>query len=262
VKDAEEISTPTMLARGRIDIDHVGRDGSFLGSWRVIEANSVGEIVSMTASRDGSLYYADVRNTCLRLMKLTPDGQISQVAGGNCTNLVASGDGGAAINATFKAVSGAVDLATGPDGAVYVANQSECRVRRIDPDGTINTVAGTICPAAEGHIGDGGPANAAKINPTSIAVRHLHALVRGCAHERRLGVCSRWQGPVRSTIQAPSPTLFFSAPSRARAPSDGFGRVRRQSSKVPSDGVRDFGPIRASYNARAATELGLAIHAL
>ena len=33
-----------------------------------------------------------------------------------------------------------------------------------------------------------------------------------------LGACSRWQGPVRSIIQAPSAAIFSCAPSRAHAP--------------------------------------------
>jgi hypothetical protein len=61
-------------------------------------------------------------------------------------------------------------------------------------------------------------ARSAAICASVTAFRALHALARGCAHERRLGVCSRWQGPVRSTNSAPSPTLFSSAPSRERAP--------------------------------------------
>ena len=36
---------------------------------------------------------ATKRGTCLRVMKLAADGRTSQVAGGDCTNLVASGDG-------------------------------------------------------------------------------------------------------------------------------------------------------------------------
>ena len=107
---------------------------------------------------------------CLRVWRLTKDGQRSIVAGGSCTNQ-AGGDGGPAASATFKAaVNGHVDLATGPDGSLYIANRSECRVRRIGLDGIITTVAGTTCPSPGQHSGDGGAATAAKLIPASMTV--------------------------------------------------------------------------------------------
>ena len=51
-------------------------------------------------------------------------------------------------------------------------------------------------------------ARSAAVCATVTASWALHALARGCAHERRLGVCSRWQGPVRSTLQAPSASIL------------------------------------------------------
>ena len=51
-------------------------------------------------------------------------------------------------------------------GAVYFSDVSD-RVRRIGPDGTITTVAGTGDP---GFAGDGGPATAAQLNgPSGLA---------------------------------------------------------------------------------------------
>ncbi len=150
-------------------IDHVSRTGSFLESWKVVDESGSGNVLSIAVGPDGTVYYL-VGGGCFSLMKLSASGQISRVAGGNCSSSNASGDGGMAANAIFKTVNGAVDLAVGPDGSLYIANQSECRVRRIGTDGIIDTVAGTICPATGDHSGDGGPATAAKINPTSIMV--------------------------------------------------------------------------------------------
>jgi RHS repeat-associated protein len=182
-------------------IDHVGPTGTFIESWKVIDVSGSGNVQAIAISKDGTVYYADVRadNFCVRLWRLTRDGQKSQVAGGNCANLVASGDGGAAINATFKAAVDnigwltAVDLAIGPDGSIYIANQTECRVRRIGLDGIISTVAGTTCPSAGQHTGDGGPATAAKINPTSLVV--------GPGNELYIGDSDYWEidCPVRQT---------------------------------------------------------------
>ncbi|MCK9929381.1 protein kinase [Frankia sp. Mgl5] len=76
-----------------------------------------------------------------------------------------SGDGGPAAQATLNHPYGpAVDAA----GAIYVPDFDNHRVRRIGPDGTITTVAGT---GQAGFSGDGGPATAAMLNsPAAVAV--------------------------------------------------------------------------------------------
>jgi sugar lactone lactonase YvrE len=84
---------------------------------------------------------------------------IVSVAGGN------PGDGGPALAASFVWPQVPV---RGPDGALYVADAFNNRVRRIDPvTGTITTVAGNGLGA---FAGDGGPATAASLNqPYGIA---------------------------------------------------------------------------------------------
>ena len=69
-----------------------------------------------------------------------------------------SGDGGAAVQAQLNDPTG---IARGPDGALYVCDTANHRVRKVSPDGTITTVAGTGEP---GWSGDGGPATAAKLH--------------------------------------------------------------------------------------------------
>ena len=68
-------------------------------------------------------------------------------------------------------------------------------------------------------------ARSAAVRASVTASWSLHALARGCAHARRLGVCLRWQVPVRSVIQAPSAMLFSLAPSRVRAPCRAHART-------------------------------------
>jgi len=66
------------------------------------------------------------------------------------------GDGGPAAQAQFN---GMHNLAVGADGAVYVADTWNNRIRKIDPkSGTISAFAGT---GKKGYGGDGGPALAA-----------------------------------------------------------------------------------------------------
>lgn len=69
-----------------------------------------------------------------------------------------SGDGGPAAKAQLNNPFG---LVRGPDGALYLCDTDNHRIRKIAPDGTISTVAGT---GERGWSGDGGPALSAKLN--------------------------------------------------------------------------------------------------
>jgi len=52
-------------------------------------------------------------------------------------------------------------LARGPDGALYICDMENHRIRKVSRDGNINTVAGT---GQRGYSGDGGPALQAELN--------------------------------------------------------------------------------------------------
>ncbi len=69
-----------------------------------------------------------------------------------------SGDGGPATSATIDNPFGVV---RGPDGAIWFCEYTGQRIRRVAPDGTISTVAGT---GQKGYSGDGGPASEATFN--------------------------------------------------------------------------------------------------
>src|SRR5262249_30210799 len=74
------------------------------------------------------------------------------------------GDGGKAVQATLNAPIG---VAVGRDGSLYIVDGTR-RVRKVTPDGTILTVAGT---GGQGHSGDGGPATQATFQaPFAVAV--------------------------------------------------------------------------------------------
>ena len=72
------------------------------------------------------------------------------------------GDGGPAKDALLGRPAG---LAVGLDGSVYVADSDLHRVRRIDPSGTIVTIAGdgSACAVNKPDCGNGGPATRAKL---------------------------------------------------------------------------------------------------
>lgn len=115
----------------------------------------------------GNVFIADSGNSVVR--KIAIDGGISTVAGaGGYGN---AGDGGPATAAQFfDPVSVAVDS----DGTVYIADDVDNKVRKVTPDGTITTVAGT---GVGGSSGDGGPATSAQLNiPVSVALDAAHNL--------------------------------------------------------------------------------------
>lgn len=79
---------------------------------------------------------------------------ITTVAGGGTNN---PGDGGQAIDCELNSPTGvAVDAA----GNFYICERDAHRVRKVTPDGTITTIAGT---GVAGYSGDGGMATAAKV---------------------------------------------------------------------------------------------------
>jgi DNA-binding beta-propeller fold protein YncE len=82
----------------------------------------------------GNVYIADSSNHRLRMV--TPDGKISTFAGTGVEG--SAGDGRDAKLAMFNLP---VAIATDNQGAVFVADFGNSRVRRIDAGGTITTVA-------------------------------------------------------------------------------------------------------------------------
>ncbi len=114
----------------------------------------------------GNLYVADAGNN--RIRKITAEGLMTTVAGSGATGRLQggfSGDGGPATEAELHGPSA---IAIGPAGALIVADALNNRVRRIEPNGTIITVAGN---GTEGFRGDGGSATDAELDsPSGLAV--------------------------------------------------------------------------------------------
>ena len=108
----------------------------------------------------GRSYVADTLNH--RVRKINAAGVITTLAGNGTQGF--SGDGGPAAGAALNS-SGCVTLDAA--GNAYVADTGNHRVRRVAPDGTITTLAGT---GVVGSSGDGGPASVATLNrPTGVA---------------------------------------------------------------------------------------------
>jgi len=105
----------------------------------------------------GNLYIADTYNCIVR--RVAPDGTISTVAGAHHRGF--SGDGSLATSAEIADPNG---IAVAADGTLYIGDRLNHRVRKVAPDGTISTIAGT---GVRGLAGDGGPALAAELGYVS-----------------------------------------------------------------------------------------------
>lgn len=102
----------------------------------------------------GNLYIADSANA--RVRKVTAStGVISTVAGNGLVGF--SGDGGLATQATFKLPFG---VAVDKDGALYICDTRENRIRRVGTNGLITTICGT---GMAGYNGDNRAALGAQI---------------------------------------------------------------------------------------------------
>src|SRR5262249_12183355 len=81
----------------------------------------------------------------------------------------------------------------GPDGSLYIADQVDQRIRKVTPDGIINTVVGSgPAPSyGNGFAGDGGAATEARLsNPHGITVGpdgSLYVVDASNARIRRVG---------------------------------------------------------------------------
>ena len=108
----------------------------------------------------GAIYIADTGDH--RVVKWA-NNKLTTIAGTGTNGF--SGDGGPATKATLQNPYGvAVDAA----GSVYIVDYTTSRVRKVTPDGTIVTIAGT---GALKYTGDGGPATSAAFNfPRGIAI--------------------------------------------------------------------------------------------
>jgi len=149
---------------------------------------------SAAVGPDGSVYVADSSNN--RIRRITRDGIINTVAGNgdNSVNFAnPRGDGGPAIAAPVDTPNW---IAVGPDGSIYLSDTAHRRVRRVDPDGIIDTVAGTgAACTAPSTCGDGGQATSATLSqPWGVAVAAdgtLFIADNGNQRVRRVGIDGR-----------------------------------------------------------------------
>jgi uncharacterized protein (TIGR03437 family) len=135
--------------------------GGFSGDNGLATSASIHAPYGLAVDSAGNLFIADSQNN--RIRRVGTDGKITTVAGAGGGGF--SGDGGPATSAQIGRPFGvAIDAA----GSILIADYGNSRIRRVTPDGIINTIAGS---AGIGYSGDSGAATSAKLNfPTGVTV--------------------------------------------------------------------------------------------
>jgi RHS repeat-associated protein len=131
---------------------------------RVASLIGVGAMRNMAIGPDGSVYVSNPQLCIVR--KISPTGAVTTIAGtgecGTSSNLFN-------LPATQTRLWIPSGLAVAPDGSVYVADKQNHVVRRINPNGSITTVAGNF--SQSGAVVDGAPATSSMLSlPTSLAL--------------------------------------------------------------------------------------------
>lgn len=154
---------------------HVAPDGT-------ITTRAALPTLSVDVLPGGDLVFADA--DAHQVKRLHADGTITAIAG-RAGQGGFSGDGGAATSATLNRPS---DVTVAADGSIYVADHQNNRIRRIDPNGTISTVAGS---GATGVDADGIPATQARLSaPQHVGVDadgNVYFAEAGSYRVRRVG---------------------------------------------------------------------------
>ena len=121
----------------------------------------LGQVACVALDAGGNYYIADNENS--RVLKVDASGTLTTAAGNGISGF--SGDNGPATSASISLVDG---LAADASGNLYIADTNNNRIRKVDTNGIIATVAGG---GGQGFGGDNGPAASATLFlPQGVAV--------------------------------------------------------------------------------------------
>jgi NHL repeat len=176
----------------------------------------------VAATGDGGFLITDGLND--RVRRVSSTGIISTVAGIGVE--ASGGDGGPA---TAAAIHYPRAVATTGDGG-FVVSDSNYRVRRVSPAGTISTIAGN---GVEGFAGDCGSATSARITtPYGIAVAGDGAVLIADRNNQRVRRVGAW-GPCGAGGRQPAPQPAPPPPPRSGAKVILFGGVLSRTRFAP-----------------------------
>ncbi len=124
----------------------------------------------------GNMYIAEEGSSCIR--KVDTNGIISTVAG-----TATPGYNGDGIVATTAQLKYPFDIALDSFGNIYIADNGNYRVRKIDVSGIITTIAGN---GTAGYSGDHGSATSAQLHPLAITLdKKMNIYISDTAHRIR-----------------------------------------------------------------------------
>src|SRR5436190_1581470 len=133
--------------------------------------------ISAVYDSQGNLYVSSLS----QIRRINPKGVIDRIAGSPDGSPGFEGDGGKATLAKIYSNGG---LATDAQGNLYLTDSENNRIRKIAPDGTISTMAGT---GAGGFSGDGGQASKATLyRPTGLVLDAAGNLYFGEEYNARI----------------------------------------------------------------------------
>ncbi len=122
--------------------------------------NSTFNPTGLKVDRNGNMFIVDRLNHCIK--KMDTQGFVTTIAGNKIEGY--GGDGEQAIQASLKYP---LDVTIDAKGNIIIADSNNDRVRKVDEQGIITTIAGN---GEEGYSGDGGPATEASLSPTDIDI--------------------------------------------------------------------------------------------
>jgi uncharacterized protein (TIGR03437 family) len=136
---------------------------AYTGDGGPASAALLSDPVALAFDAAGNLYISDSGNNVIR--KVDTSGIITTVVGDGTGNAGFLGDGGPATKALL---SGPKGMALDSSGYLYIADNLNCRIRVVEPNGIITTIAGN---GLFGRSGDGGSALSAELDrPSAMAV--------------------------------------------------------------------------------------------
>jgi len=187
---------------------------------------------SIVFDRDGNLFIADTYNHVVK--RLDRSGKLTTFAG---TEAGLAGDKGPADKAQLNLPQA---VAVGPDGAVYISDSANSRLRRVK-DGVIETIAGSGPGSGEGGAGfggDGQPAAKAKLfSPTDLKFDSAGKLYIADSGNNRIRVIA--DGVIKTIAGASEGEL--NAPQKLAVAADGTiyvsDRVNHRVRKIDAKGA-------------------------
>lgn len=160
----------------------------------------------VTPDRSGNLIVVDRMNHKIR--KIAPDGTVSTIAGTGSYGAV----DGPGETATFRYPDGAV---VDSQGNIFITDQGNSKIRKIVPDGTVSTFAGT----GVGGFQDGEAANAQFYYPAAMDIDSGNNLYIADWYNNKIrkitpeGIVSTLAGSTLGYADGPSDSAQFNGPT-------------------------------------------------